>query len=130
MDDKALTPDEMDYLKSVGYLPCGGGLIDGEIKVKMAFEGNVYAMTRAQWRVMIAEFQKADGRLRTSISHTLTFPDERWRAAFIAWMERTGADDFIESREADALYGAYDRPAFDAGVLTVVEGFYDREPSP
>lgn len=35
----------------------------------------------------------------------ISFPDARWRDAFVAWMTRTGSADFAESEEASALDG-------------------------
>lgn len=60
---------------------------------------------------------------------TINFPDAAWQAAFIAWMQRTGADDFVESKEADPLYGTFDKAELTVeatgGVLTVEKDAYD-----
>jgi hypothetical protein len=60
---------------------------------------------------------------------TIIFPSEAWRDAFVAWMNRTAAMDFVESKEADPLYGMYDNAELkvdvSGGVLVVQEGAYD-----
>jgi hypothetical protein len=61
-EDKPLTRPEMATLEAAGYVPLGGGVYDEEVKVRMAFGGGVFLMTRAQWRTVIAELVKEGTR--------------------------------------------------------------------
>ncbi len=57
-NDGPLTDSEIAALRVAGYLPMGGGVVDGRILVKFAKDGAVFCTTRAEWRTVIAELSK------------------------------------------------------------------------
>jgi len=60
---------------------------------------------------------------------TVQTPDERWAAAFVCWMQRTGAADFTDDRECHDLFGPTDGVAVtytdDTITIQVQPGRYE-----